>query len=107
MAEIFGVFGAATFVVLIVAVIGLVPAVIYRKSTDKWFLIAYGFLVVAAFATNFENLFLPQVLNLTEHFVGNLGAGVAFAVAAYVYRKNRIEGDDESIPEPDSEMEGR
>lgn len=90
MAEIFGVFGAQTFVVLIIAVIGLVPLLLYRTETPTWFMIAYGFLFVAAFATNFENLLLPDVLNLTEHYVGNLGAGLAFAVAAYTYRKRHI-----------------
>jgi len=96
MSEIFGVFGAATFVILVVAVVGLVPVVLYRERTPNWFLVAYGFLFVAAFATNFENLLLGDLLNLTEHYVGNLGAGLAFAVAAYTYRKRRIEGDDET-----------
>jgi hypothetical protein len=109
MAEVFGVFGAATFVVLIVAVIGVVPVVLYREKTANWFLYAYGFLLVAAFATNFENLLLPDLLNYTEHFVGNLGAGLAFAVAAYTYRKNNIEGGDESEAdvEPHAEPGGR
>jgi len=109
MSEIFGVFGAASFVILIVAVVGLVPVVLYRKETANWFIYAYGFLFVAAFATNFENLLLPDLLNYTEHFVGNLGAGLAFAVAAYTYRKNHIEGDGESEAdiEPQVEPEGR
>lgn len=94
MVEIFGVFGAQTLVVLIIAVIGLIPVALYRRQTPQWFTAAYGFLLIAAFATNFENLFLPTALNLTEHFVGNLGAGLAFAGAAYMYRRNRIEGDD-------------
>jgi hypothetical protein len=101
MAEILGVFGPATFVILVVAVVGLVPVVLYRDSTANWFLYAYGFLFVAAFATNFENLLLPDLLNYTEHFVGNLGAGLAFAVAAYVYRKENIEGDDEAPAGPE------
>jgi hypothetical protein len=91
---VFGTFGAQTLVVLIIALVGLVPVVLYRQETPRWFIVAYGFLFVAAFATNFENLFLPTVLNLTEHFVGNLGAGVAFAVAAYVYRRDRINDAD-------------
>lgn len=82
-------------VILIVALVGIVPVVQYYKKTYRWFLYAYGFLFVAAFATNFENLFLPQVLNLTEHFVGNLGAGIAVGLAAYFYRKERITGDVE------------
>jgi len=107
MTEIFGVFGPATFVILIVAIVGLVPVVIYRNRTDNWFLVAYGFLFVAAVATNFENLLLGNLLNLTEHFIGNLGAGLAFAVAAYVYRKNRIKGDAETGPGTDSDVEAR
>jgi len=94
LSTVFGTFGAQTLVVLIVALVGLVPVVLYRQETPRWFVVAYGFLFVAAFATNFENLFLPTVLNLTEHFVGNLGAGVAFAVAAYVYRQDHIDGTD-------------
>jgi VanZ family protein len=90
---IFGVFGAQSLIILIVAVIGLVPVVLYYEKTPTWFVAAYGFLFVAAFATNFENALLPNVLNLTEHFVGNLGAGLAFAGAAYTYRKREIEGD--------------
>jgi hypothetical protein len=100
MAGVFGVFGAASFVILVVAVVGLVPVALYRERTPNWFLLAYGFLLVAAFATNFEDLLLPDLLNLVEHYVGNLGAGVAFAAAAYLYRKNRIEGDDAS-PNPE------
>lgn len=92
-------FGAATFVILVVAVIGLVPVVLYRERTANWFLYAYGFLFVAAFATNFESLLLPDLLNYTEHYVGNLGAGLAFAVAAYVYRKREIEDAEETTGE--------
>lgn len=95
MAEIFGVFDAQSFVILIIAVIGLVPVVLYRSETPTWFVVAYGFLFVAAFATNFEDLLLPDVLNLTEHYIGNLGAGLAFAVAAYTYRKRHIESPAE------------
>lgn len=101
MAEVFGVFGAATFVILVVAIVGLVPVVLYRDTTANWFLYAYGFLFVAAFTTNFENLLLPDLLNFTEHYVGNLGAGIAFAVAAYTYRKNRIGGDEETVTDPE------
>lgn len=108
MAEVFGVFGAASFVILVVAAVGAVPVFLYRKQTANWFLLAYGFLFVAAFATNFEDLLLPNLLNLAEHYVGNLGAGLAFAVAAYTYRKRRIEGDDEadSAPVPETSAEG-
>lgn len=96
MAEVFGTFGAQSFVILIIAVIGLVPVFLYRSETPTWFMVAYGFLFVAAFATNFEDLLLPDLLNLTEHYVGNLGAGVAFAVAAYTYRKRHISSAEEA-----------
>ena len=82
MAEVLGVFDAQAFVVLVVAVIGLVPVLLYRKATPTVLVVPYAFLTVAAFATNFENVILPDVLNFTEHLVGNLGAGVGFAVAA-------------------------
>lgn len=101
MSQVFGVFGAASLVILVVAVVGLVPVVLYRETTANWFLYAYGFLFVAAFATNFEDVLLPDLLNYTEHFVGNLGAGLAFAVAAYTYRKERIESDGESPAKPE------
>lgn len=93
MADVFGVFGPQAFVVLIVALIGLGPVVLYYSDTYRWFVFAYGFLLVAAFATNFENVFLPDLLNYTEHIVGNMGAGIAFAVAAYLYRKHHIIGE--------------
>jgi hypothetical protein len=48
-------------------------------------------LPVAAFATNVEDLFLPAVLNLVEHLVGSLGAGIAFATAAYMSRERQIQ----------------
>jgi len=91
---VFGVFGPQAFVVLIVALIGLVPVVLYYSDTYQWFVYAYGFLLVAAIATNFENVLLPDLLNYTEHIVGNMGAGIAFAVAAYLYRKNEITTND-------------
>lgn len=109
MAEIFGVFGPQAFVVLVVALIGLVPVALYFEKTSRWFILPYVFLFVAAFATNFENLLLPDLLNLTEHFVGNLGAGIAFALAAYMYRKQSITGpagethtDGEATREPEA-----
>lgn len=82
----FGGLDPQAMVVLVVALIGTVPIVLYRKRTDTWFIVAFGCLLTAAIATNAENVILPDVLNLTEHVVGNMGAGVAFAVAAYLYR---------------------
>lgn len=99
MATIFGI-GPPTLVILIVAIVAAVPVVLYYDKTYRWFVYAYGFLFVAAFATNFENLFLPDVLNLVEHTVGNLGAAIAFAVAAYKYRTEHITGRaDETLAE--------
>jgi hypothetical protein len=97
MATILG-FGAESFVVLIMAVIGLGPVLYYFEKTPIWFTAAYGFLFVAAFATSVEELFLPDVLNLIEHYVGNLGAGVAFAIAAYTYRKQHITAEEAVEP---------
>lgn len=94
MSTVFGVFDAASFVILIVAVLGAVPVALYYRETPRWFVVAYACLFVAAFATNFEDVFLPDLLNAVEHVVGNLGAAIAFAVGAYLYRENRIKGDD-------------
>lgn len=100
MAEIAGM-DPQSLVILIVALVGLVPVLMYYQETPKWFVVAYGFLLVAAFTTNFENVLLPELLGFLEHSVGNLGAGVAFAVAAYVYRRDVIEADsdEEAVPE--------
>lgn len=84
------------FVVLIVAAIGLVPVALYYGKVSQLFVLPYGFLLFAAFATNFENLFLPDLLNFSEHLLGNMGAGIAFAVAAYMYRQRSIETDDDT-----------
>ena len=96
MTTVFGVFGPQAFVVLIVAVIGVIPVMLYYERTPRWFLVPYGFLFVAAFATNFENAFLPNLLNFTEHLVGNMGAGIAFALAAYMYRQQSITAEDDT-----------
>jgi hypothetical protein len=96
MTTVFGVFGPQAFVVLVVAVIGAIPVALYYEKTPKWFLVPYGFLLIAAFATNFENVFLPDTLNFIEHLVGNMGAGIAFALAAYMYRQRSITTDDDT-----------
>lgn len=87
---ILGFFGAQAFVVLIVAIIGLIPVSLYHENVSQWFIIAFAFLFFAAFATNFENVFLPEVMNFSEHLFGNMGAGIAFAVVAYKYRQQSI-----------------
>ena len=92
MADVFGLFDPQALVVLMVALIGAVPVALYYEKTDKWFVAAYGFLLFAAVVTNLENVLLGDVLNFLEHSVGNLGAGVAFAVAAYRYRIRRVAG---------------
>jgi hypothetical protein len=95
MTDVFGTFGPQAFVVLIVAVVGTIPVALHYKRTPNWFLVPYGFLFVAAFATNFENVFLPDTLNFIEHLVGNMGAGIAFALAAYIYRQRSITTDND------------
>jgi hypothetical protein len=94
MITVFGVFDPQAFVVLIISVLGLVPVVLYSREISRWFVLPYVFLFAAAFTTNFENAFLPDLLNFTEHLVGNLGAGIGFALAAYMYRKQSISGED-------------
>jgi|GEM_PF-1062353 len=94
-ATVFGL-DPASSVILIIAVLGVVPVIKYYEKTYVWFVYAYACLFVAAFATNVEDLLLPEVLNLTEHFVGNLGAGLAFAAGAYFYRKEHIDAEVEA-----------
>lgn len=93
MADVFGIFDPQALVVLVVALIGVIPAVLYRNKVDDWFLYTYGFLFVAALATNLEYLLLPEMLNVMEHVVGNMGAGIAFAASAYLYRQRNIVGE--------------
>lgn len=63
-------------------------------------MVGYVLLIVATVVTNVENLFLPTVLNYTEHYLGLMGSGLAFLVAAYVRRKQVIGDDaDEEGPE--------
>lgn len=93
MADIAGMDPQA-LVVLVVAVVAAVPVAVYYRKTSKWFVVAFACLFVAAVATNVENLLLPDLLNLTEHVVGNMGAGVAFAVAAYMLRTKGSEAGE-------------
>lgn len=74
-----------------VALVGLVPVVVQYRERSKWFALGYGTLVAAALATNLEALFLGDVLNLVEHGVGLMGAGLAFFAAAYVHRQRILE----------------
>lgn len=74
--------------VLIVAVIGAVPIAVFYRSRSKWFVVAYGFIVVGALSTNVENLLLGDVFNFLEHGAGLMGSSIAFALAAYYRRQN-------------------
>lgn len=99
MANSLGALDPQALVVLVVALVGIVPVALYYHRTDRWFVVAYAALFVAAFATNVENVVLPDVFNLTEHVLGNMAAGIAFALAAYVYRQRRVLTDTDQ-PEP-------
>lgn len=83
-------------VVLIVAVGGLVPLAMYYHKTSRWFVLAYGFLLVGAITTNVENLLWHDTFNFIEHAIGNMGAGIAFAIGAYVHRQ-KITGSSGEI----------
>lgn len=87
-------FEPAELVVLVVALVGLLPILTYYREETRWLTFAYGFLLIGAVATNLEAVVLPGVVNLGEHVLGVMGAGVAFAVAAYMHRRDQIETDD-------------
>ena len=74
-------------VILFIALAGLIPVAFYFKQLSNWIVIAYGFLLIGAITTNVENLFWHDVFNFIEHSIGNLGAGVAFGIIAYLHRK--------------------
>lgn len=101
--SLLGALDPQSLVILAVAVVGVVPVVMYYERTSKWFVYAYGFLFVAAFCTNFEYVVLPDLLNYTEHVVGNMGAGLAFAAAAYLYRRRTILPDDDATTRVEAE----
>jgi asparagine N-glycosylation enzyme membrane subunit Stt3 len=73
----------ASAVLMAIALVGLVPVLIHGRAESRLFVVAYGCLAVAAFATNLENLFLGTVLNYAEHFVGLGGSGLVVFLAAY------------------------
>lgn len=77
-------------VVLLVALGGVVPILLYTHRISRIYLLAYGFLLVGALMTNLENLAFHDPLNFIEHSVGNMGAGLAFALIAYVERKRLL-----------------
>lgn len=89
-----GALDPSELVILLVALVGVLPIVTYYSEETRLLVVAYGFLLFGAFATNAENLFLPDLLNLGEHVIGILGAGVMFAVAAYSRRKSVVTSGD-------------
>ena len=87
-------------VVLLVAGGGLVIVALFSRRLSRWFALAYGCLLVGAVATNAEHLLRPRTFNLVEHAVGNMGAGLAAAVAAYVYRQHNVVGPEQATDDP-------
>jgi acyl-CoA synthetase (AMP-forming)/AMP-acid ligase II len=87
-------------VVLLVAGGGLAIVALFSRRLSRWFALAYGCLLVGAVATNAEHLLMPRTLNLVEHAVGNMGAGLATAVAAYVYRQHNVVGPEQATDDP-------
>lgn len=94
MLQIIDAFDPAALVILVVAVVGIVPIAVYYREETRVFALAYVCLLVSAFATNAENVVLPELLNLTEHVVGLLGSGLMFAYAAHHRRKTVVTSDD-------------
>lgn len=90
--NLFSVLDPITVAMAIIGVFGIVPVAIQYRDRSKWFAVGYVFLVVAALATNLEDLFLGELLNGVEHGVGLMGAGIAFLVAAYIHRRQVIDG---------------
>jgi hypothetical protein len=74
-------------VVLAVAISGLALVLFYYRKLPRWLVFPYGFFVLGAVVTNAEALFHPDLLNLVEHAVANLGVGLAFALVAYLNRR--------------------
>jgi len=75
-----------------VALLGVVPVALQYRDRAKWFALGYALLVVAALSTNLENVLLGDLLNLAEHGVGLMGAGIAFFAAAYIHRQRLTGG---------------
>lgn len=88
----------------IIAVIGLIPVLLYYRRSSRLFVLGYILLILATVVTNVENLFLGTVLNYTEHYLGLMGSGLAFLFAAYVRRK-QVLADDASGADPESTLE--
>lgn len=85
---ILGALEPGELIVLIVAAAGLAPLIIRYTDESKWFVVGYGLLFVATLSTNVEELVLADLFNFLENVVGLMGAGVAFAYAAYRRRQS-------------------
>ena len=85
-------------VLVVIAVLGLVPVLVSYREQSKWFAVGYGLLVVGAVATNVEALAFGDLLDVVEHGVGLMGAGITFFVAAYLRRQAVIEGEADDSP---------
>ncbi|WP_380676265.1 hypothetical protein [Salinigranum sp. GCM10025319] len=87
-------------VVLLVGLGGLIPVALYARDLPRWVIAAYGFLLFGAIATNVEHVLWYDAVNAVEHGVGNLGAGIAFALIAYRHgRRIRDTADDDASTE--------
>jgi hypothetical protein len=86
-------FGSLEVAGLVIAIVGLIPVLSQHSEETKLFTVGYSLLVVGMFATNFEAVILPVVLNFTEHGIGIGAAGVVFFLAAYQRRKEITEGE--------------
>ena len=73
--------------VLLIAVGGIFPVLIFYRYASRLQLLAYGFFLLGAITTNIENLFWYDWFNLLEHSIANLGVGVTFAAIAYLNYK--------------------
>lgn len=81
-------------VVLLVALGGLVPIVVYRRSLRRWVVLPYGFLLLGAVLTNVEALLWSDLVNLLEHGVANMGAGLATFVVVYLGHRRLGNGQE-------------
>lgn len=81
-------------ILVLIALLGAIPVAIQYRSRSKWFALGYAMLCIGAISTNLEALFLGDLLNFVEHGVGLMGSGLVFATAAYLRRKNVLEGDE-------------
>lgn len=91
MASMLSTLDPITVAMAVIGVLGIVPVAIQYRKRSRWFAVGYGMLVIAALATNIEDLLLGGLMNGIEHAVGLMGAGIAFLLAAYVHRRQVIE----------------